>query len=89
MSNPETNGRRNGFVRELVVLLVEDEINQTLAGHPGCRYESPPQARDQALMLARVLLGYTNGELERGEQWTCPIAGGRRTVTLIGARDSP
>ena len=28
---------------ELAVVSVTDEINDTLAGHDGCRYTSPPQ----------------------------------------------
>lgn len=75
---------------QLVVLHVEDEINQALTGHEGCRYESPPQPRDEALTLARVLLGYTSCELNGSNQWICPIAGGRRTVRLTSrgaARD--
>jgi hypothetical protein len=27
-----------------------------------------------------VLLGYTDAELDGDEEWSCPIAGGRRTV---------
>ena len=71
--------------RELVVVRVEDEINQALTGHDGCRYESPPQPREQALTLARVLLGYTGEELNGAARWSCPIAGGRRTVTVVQA----
>jgi hypothetical protein len=71
--------------REVVVVRVEDEINQALTGHPGCRYESPAQPREQALTLARVLLGYTGEELNGAEQWSCPIASGRRTVTVLRA----
>ena len=67
---------------ELVVVHVEDRINHTLAGHSGIHYESPPQSREKALALTRVLLGYTSRELDVGTQWVCPIAGGRRTVWL-------
>jgi hypothetical protein len=70
---------------ELVVVHVEDQINQALTGHDGCRYESPPQPREQALTLARALLGYTGEELNGAERWSCPIAGGRRTVTVVQA----
>jgi hypothetical protein len=66
----------------LVVIIVEDEINQALAGRSSCHYESPPQSREQALTLVRVLLGSTTDELDGAERWTCPIAGGRRTVTV-------
>ncbi len=76
-----SNGRDRN-VDELVVVYVEDEINQALTGHDGVRYESPPQPRNQAQELACALLGYTSNELNGGERWTCPIAGGRRTVAL-------
>lgn len=69
-------------VDELVVVRVDDKINQALAGHGGQSYESPPQSRRQALMLVRVLLGYTHDQLDGDEQWSCPIAGGRRTVIV-------
>ena len=68
--------------RELVVVRVEDKVNQSLTGHDGCRYESPPQPPEQALTLARVLLGYSREKLDVGDRWACPIAGGRRTVAL-------
>lgn len=70
---------------ELVVVHVDDEINQSLTGHDGCTYDSPPQPRDRALILARVLLGYTGDELNGDGRWCCPIAGGRRTVRLMPA----
>jgi hypothetical protein len=85
MSFPNGRGRN---VDELVVVCVEDEINQALTGHVGVRCESPLQPRKQALELARVLLGYTSNELNGGERWTCPIAGGRRTVALKPATES-
>jgi hypothetical protein len=78
MSQSHGDTRHN----ELVVLYIQDEINQALTGHGGSLYESPPQPRQHALTLARVLLGYTDAELNGDEQWSCPIAGGRRTVAL-------
>jgi len=78
----------NGDARqadELVVIRVDDEINQALTGHIGYSYESPPQPRDQALTLVQVLLGYTSDKLDGEKQWSCPIAGGRRTVSLTSA----
>jgi hypothetical protein len=82
MSESHGDGRDDQLGQELVVLYVQDEINQALTGHGGCQYESPPQARQQALTLARVLLGYTGEELNGEEQWSCPIAGGRRIVAV-------
>jgi hypothetical protein len=82
MSGVKTNGAGEKPAGELVVVSVEDQISQALAGREGSRYASPPQARDQALALVRVLLGYTGQQLNGGDVWTCPIAGGRRTVAL-------
>lgn len=73
------------FVDEQVVVEVEDEINHFLTGHHGISYISPPQPRGQALQLVRMLLGYTCSELDGDDRWTCPIAGGRRTVKLKSA----
>lgn len=67
----------------MVVVRVADQVNQALTGHPGCRYESPPQCRQQALALVDLLLGHARMSLEGSEQWSCPIAGGKRTVTLV------
>ena len=39
------------------VVHVEDTISPALAGHDGCTYQSPPQPRDEALSLIRILLG--------------------------------
>ena len=85
MSTGRANGEGNDFDRELVVVHVEDEISQALTARGGCRYESPPQPRAQALTLAQVLLGYTSESHDGGEQWSCPIAGGRRTVRIARA----
>ena len=61
---------------------VADAVNQALAGHHGCSYESPPQARQQALALVEVLLGYPATSIDGADEWSCPIAGGRRTIRL-------
>ena len=76
------NGNADRFNEGLVIVRVADEVNQALTGRPGCRYESPPKGRDQAMALVEVLLGHSNGSLEGTEQWSCPIAGGRRRVWL-------
>jgi hypothetical protein len=84
---PEPGDRRHDELgQELVVLSVQDEINQAPTGHGGSLYESPPQPRQHPLTLARVLLGYTDAELNGDEEWSCPIAGGRRTVALKPAQ---
>ena len=82
MSKSDTDRGPSELRQALVVLYVQDEINQTLTGHVGSQYESPPQPRQDALTLARVLLGYTDAELNGDEEWSCPVAGGRRTVAL-------
>ena len=61
---------------------VEDEINPTLAGRPGARYDSPPQPREQAHTLVRLLLGWSTAPLDGQTRWRCAVAGGTRTVTL-------
>jgi len=67
---------------ELVIVRVRDDINPALTAREGCAYESPPQPREQALTLVRVLLGYTGRELNGSERWSCPVAGGQRTVWI-------
>ena len=73
----------NGSSEGMAIVRVADEVNQVLTGRPGCRYESPPQCRAQAQALVDVLLGSTRGSLDGAEEWSCPIAGGRRTITLV------
>jgi hypothetical protein len=84
----KADGHSDQLAGELVIVSVKDEVNQSLTGHEGCRYESPPQPREQALTLARVLLGYTSEKLDGGGRWSCPIAGGRRTIALKPAARS-
>ena len=83
-----SNGSDQDTSDPLVVVRVSDEINESLTGHPGHSYESLPQPPDRALALVQVLLGYTNGKLDGQAEWTCPIAGGRRTVALKPATRS-
>ena len=56
-STPNGNGSGVAPVAELVVVHVRDAINPTLAGRGDASYQSPPQARDDALNLVRLLLG--------------------------------
>ncbi len=67
------------------VVSVSDSVTETLAGHPGLTYTSPPQPYRQALNLVTGLLGHppkpsVNGE--RSGRWIKATAGGRRVVTL-------
>ena len=69
----------------LVVVHVRDQVNRTLAGHDGREYTSPPHERSDALILVALLLGrpaQTNGNGEEQRSWSCPLAGGQRTITL-------
>jgi len=43
---------------ELYVVSVTDSVTETLAGHPGLTYTSPPQPYQDALSLAAGLLGH-------------------------------
>ena len=76
MSTPATT---NG----LVVVHVRDQVDVTLAGHAGREYTSPPHQRADALALVALLLGRTTQPDGNGECcWSCPLAGGQRTMTL-------
>jgi hypothetical protein len=61
---------------------VIEHISEPLAGVAQCRYESPPHPREQALALVRVLLGVVPDPT--GSRWRRPIAGGHRSIQLIG-----
>jgi hypothetical protein len=84
MTRDDANGNRPTAAGPdaLVVVRVDDAVNPILAGHAGCSYASPPQPRDQALTLAGLLLGCPVEPVDGGSPWTCPLAGGRRTVTI-------
>ena len=63
---------------------MRDRVNRTLAGHDGREYTSPPHHRTDALILVALLLGRSAPINGNGEQssWSCPLAGGQRTITL-------
>ncbi len=67
---------------ELVVVEIKDAVNPILAGRGDASYQSPPQPRDEALMLVALLLGRGVQPPADEARWTCPIAGGQRTVAL-------
>ena len=69
----------------LVVVQVRGQVNSTLAGHAGCEYTSPPHERSDALTLVALPLGRpAQPDADGGEEarWTCPLAGGQRTIIL-------
>jgi hypothetical protein len=77
--NGDANGA--GATDALVVVRVEDSVVPALTGRAGGVYESPPQPRERAMVLVRLLLG-TAGEPSDGDRWVAPIAGGRRVVAV-------
>lgn len=66
---------------------VEDHIAPGLTGRQDRVYASPPQAREEALTLAALLLD-AGVELDGEGPWQKAIAGGRRTVRLVEAEDA-
>jgi len=75
-----------------VVVRVRDQVNRTLAGRDGAEYTSPPHDRADALTLVALLLGrppHPNGNGIDPSRWSCPLAGGQRTVTLHPVGDKP
>ncbi len=79
------NGSGVAPVAGLVVVHVTDAVSPTLAGRGDATYQSPPQAREDALNLVALLLGCSEAPCASEPRWTCPIAGGHRTVTLTPA----
>jgi len=70
---------------DLHVVSVTGSVTETLAGHSGLSYTSPPQPYHDALRLVGGLLGHHPNPTAndgRADQWTTAIAGGRRLVTL-------
>jgi hypothetical protein len=77
------NGPPDDAVRaRLVVVRVQDTIEPKLTALTGMSYQSPPQSREQAMTLVRLLLGCSEDPPGEEQCWTAAIAGGRRVVTL-------
>jgi hypothetical protein len=70
----------------LVVVRVTESVTPALTGREGGSYVSPPQSREQAMTLVRLLLGCATEPANGDGRWVAPIAGGRRTVTLVEER---
>jgi hypothetical protein len=66
---------------------VSDRFAPGLTGRHDRAYASPPQPRDQALTLAALLLD-AGPDLDGEGPWHKAIAGGRRTVRLVGRPDA-
>lgn len=81
MSQQANGNGHPGEIERLVVVSVEDTIEPKLTEQTGGRYQSPPQTRQQAMALVRLLLGRTPN-VDGAPRWAAPIAGGRRVVTL-------
>jgi hypothetical protein len=79
---PDRNADLACATDSLVIVRVADTVNPILSERRGALYESPPQTREQAMTLVRLLLGFTVVPANGAERWTAPIAGGRRVVTL-------
>ena len=63
------------------VVTVEERFTQALSGRDDRSYSAPPQPRDQARMLAALLLD-RGQDLPGDGPWHRAIAGGVRVVTL-------
>ena len=84
----DTNGHRVS-AEELVVVHVKDTINVALAGRGDLSYQSPPLPQAEAQTLVRLLLGRGEEPPTDHSRWSCPIAGGQRTVTIRSSVDDP
>ena len=74
------DGAGNQGARSLFVVRVKDVITSALTGHEGCEYRSPPQSCEEALALARLLLGHSEHALDGGSRWKAvrlPVGGAR------------
>jgi hypothetical protein len=82
MTSTPQSSHEHALGGELVVVTVTDTIDMALTGRGGWTYESPPQSREQALSLVGLLLGRRACELDGQQRWSCPVAGGRRAISV-------
>jgi hypothetical protein len=68
----------------LVIVEVSERFSAGLTGRTDRSYRSPPQLREHAVALAALLLD-APGVPDGDGPWQRAIAGGRRTVSIVGA----
>lgn len=62
-------------------VIVTDDVDPVLVEHDSMRYEGPPQNRQDALALTRLLLGVAAPPDDHGP-WRQARRGGQRTVQI-------
>lgn len=63
-------------------VVVDDRVSGPLTGRAERSYRSPPQALEDARLLAALLLD-RGGALDGDGPWRRPLAGGQRHVTVV------
>jgi hypothetical protein len=72
----------------LYVVTVDDRVSGPLTNRPARRYRSPPQALEEALQLATMLLDRSQ-DLDGEGPWRRPLPGGQRHVAIVLAPGGP
>jgi hypothetical protein len=68
----------------LYVVAVDDRVSGPLTNRPARCYRSPPQALEDARLLALLLLDRSDDLLDDGP-WRRPLPGGQRHVAILRA----
>ena len=76
-----------GVPERLVVVRVEDAIEPKLTARTGASYESPPQPREQAMMLVRLLLGCDSSPAGESLEHRSPAGAGRSCCARSTVRE--
>lgn len=73
-----------------VTIQAREMVNPVLAGHEGRSISIPPQPLEQALELVALLrrTPTTPRPNNNSSEWSCPIVGGRLTITLKAGTDA-